>query len=330
MISVIIPCFNEEAYIVGCVESLIDETLGEEYEILISDGGSTDTTLSQIGMLQKRYSEIRLLHNPRKIQVHALNQMLDECRGDVVIRCDAHSNYPGGYIKKLSSTLREDHMLGNVGVPVKCVPGDDSEQAKAIANVLSHPLGVGPSHRTSIMENEIRDVDTLLFGAWRKAVLDEVGWFDTEFVRGQDYEHNVRVKKSGYRVAQIAYPDLSYFGRRTFGQLFRMIMQYASCKPFIMKKHGRFPNVRSIVPLLSLICFCVIAGVSIHLATLLALLYGVALFSVFYVQAKDFVQAMLRTVGAVTAHLAHALGTAVGLVFACFGGSPPWEWGGTR
>lgn len=52
MISVIIPVYNMENYLVECLESLVHQT-SQDFEALIIDDGSTDSS-SQIG---KRYSE---------------------------------------------------------------------------------------------------------------------------------------------------------------------------------------------------------------------------------------------------------------------------------
>lgn len=46
MISVIIPTYNEEAFISRCLESLLNQTLPrKEYEIIVSDGSSKDNTV---------------------------------------------------------------------------------------------------------------------------------------------------------------------------------------------------------------------------------------------------------------------------------------------
>jgi glycosyltransferase involved in cell wall biosynthesis len=48
LVSIIIPCKNEEAYIGKLLDSLVLQNLTDIYEIIIADAGSTDSTLSII------------------------------------------------------------------------------------------------------------------------------------------------------------------------------------------------------------------------------------------------------------------------------------------
>lgn len=52
LISVVMPMYNQEKYIVKCLESVINQTLNE-LEIIVVNDGSTDSSLSIV----KRYAE---------------------------------------------------------------------------------------------------------------------------------------------------------------------------------------------------------------------------------------------------------------------------------
>ncbi|MBQ3006124.1 MAG: glycosyltransferase family 2 protein [Clostridia bacterium] len=59
--SILVPVYNVEKYLEQCVESLLNQTYKGEYEIILVDDGSTDSS----GMLCDRYAE----NNPDKIKV---------------------------------------------------------------------------------------------------------------------------------------------------------------------------------------------------------------------------------------------------------------------
>jgi glycosyltransferase involved in cell wall biosynthesis len=113
-VSIVIACRNEEAHIVNCIESLVDEFTQQECEFVIADGMSTDRTFEIIRELQARYHNIRLFRNVGIIQACGLNLAIDQCAGDVVVRADAHCTYPEEYVKTCVARHR-DSGAANLG-----------------------------------------------------------------------------------------------------------------------------------------------------------------------------------------------------------------------
>src|SRR5437667_252680 len=70
LVSVVIPCYKEERFIAGCLESVRRFVLppGVEIEVLVVDGGSTDRTRELVQAAAARDGRIRLLDNPGRIQ----------------------------------------------------------------------------------------------------------------------------------------------------------------------------------------------------------------------------------------------------------------------
>ncbi len=247
--SLIIPVYNEENYLDSLLLSLINNDYDKEkIEILIFDGESTDNTLKILQKYTTNYPYIHLFSNPKRIQVEALNLALKKAKGKFIIRCDAHAEYPENYISGLVDYLKKSkEKIGNIGFQAISIAGDDSSQAEAIALALKSPFGVGLSHRSKSFKEAI-NVDTLLFGAWKANIFDDCGNFDTNFVRGQDYEHNKRLILKDYKVLLLPDIQFKYFTRTTLIKLAKMIYQYAYAKTQIIKKYKEKPSIRVIIP----------------------------------------------------------------------------------
>src|SRR6266513_1339180 len=122
-----------------------------------------------------------------------------------------------------------------------------SSTARAIAAVLAHPFGIGAS-RYRLGSNEVREVETLPFGCFRRELFERVGLFDEELARDQDEEFSFRVVRAGGRILLVPGVVSSYYARRSLRQLGRMFYQYGLFKPLVALKIGRIMTLRQLVP----------------------------------------------------------------------------------
>lgn len=335
MLSIIIPTYNEEDYIVDTLSSIINATIPWDYEILLIDGNSTDNTLNLVEKLTDGISNFHILNNPKRMQVYALNIGIKESKGDIIVRCDAHSVYPKKYFLNLVNYLLDnEHVkIGNVGTPFETKNKSTTEITKGLQDAMSNKIGVGDSHRTNTGLEKEKEVDTLLFGAWRKSVFDDVGLFDEAFIRGQDYEHNLRLKDKGYKVMQVPGEPFLYFTRSSFKKLAKMIYQYAYVKGQLLSIRKKPVNVRSLIPVLSLLIFTLVALADRQIAFILILIY----FTVAIIQAvKNFIthKSVLRSVSLFFSfpvmHSSHALGFIAGYLKTQFSKDKSNAMDGTR
>lgn len=82
MISVIIPCFNSELFIVRAIESVLKQTY-KNYEIIVVDNNSSDNTTGIIYDYMKRCpNKIKVLHEYKKGAPAARNKGLYEAKGE--------------------------------------------------------------------------------------------------------------------------------------------------------------------------------------------------------------------------------------------------------
>lgn len=83
-----------------------------------------------------------------------------------------------------------------MGALCETLPCGPSSKELAIAEALSSSFGMGNSY-FRIGCNEVRQVDTVPFGCFKREVFDKVGLYDNELIRNQDDELNGRIIKMG-------------------------------------------------------------------------------------------------------------------------------------
>lgn len=249
-VSIIIPCRNEEKFIGKCLGSILNQDYPKEkMEILVIDGMSDDKTREIIEKFKTQNSKlkIQLIDNPQKLQVYALNKGIKESRGGIIVRCDAHAEYSSNYVKKLTYWLGRDKNIGNVGGVLINKPSNNIAKVKAIAFTLAHPFCVGPN-KYRIGAKKIEEVDTVPFGAWRREIFEKIGLFNEKFLKGEDLELNMRIKKASYKIILDPEVKIYYYPRENFSKLFKMMFQYGYWKNYINKELKLLSSLRQLIP----------------------------------------------------------------------------------
>jgi glycosyltransferase involved in cell wall biosynthesis len=215
-VSVIIPCLNEKSFIGKCLDSIIAQDYPKDkLEILVVDGMSEDGTRGIVERYANRYPFIKPLDNPKKITPAGLNIGIQNAKGEIIVRMDAHSSYEKDYISKCIKYLNE-YNADNVGGVWITVPRNNSFIAKAIAYSLSHPFGVGNAHYRIGQAKEPTWVDTVPYGCYYKEVFKKIGLFDETLPRNEDIDFNSRLRKAGGKILLVPEIVMYYYARSTF------------------------------------------------------------------------------------------------------------------
>lgn len=250
-LSVICPIYNEEKYIINCIESILKQDYPkEDLEVLFVDGMSTDLTRKIVTEYSAHYSFIRLIDNPERIVPNAMNCGIKASRGEIIMRLDAHATYEKNYFSSLVSRLNE---LGadNVGSVCKTDVLNKTPKSLAIKEVLRNKFGVGNStFRTGI--DCVKEVDTVPFGCWRRDVFDKYGLYDLRLVRNQDIELNKRIIRGGGKICIVPDTYCTYLARETYRGLANNNFQNGKWNILTVYYTKQFDSlsIRHFVPLL--------------------------------------------------------------------------------
>ena len=94
-ISLVIPAYNEEAFIGGCLDSVIAHAGGRFHEIIVVDNASTDGT-REIALMRPG---VRVVAEPDKGLTRARQRGYLESTGEFVAYIDADTRMPVGWIE---------------------------------------------------------------------------------------------------------------------------------------------------------------------------------------------------------------------------------------
>ena len=244
-ISVILPVRNEEKYIEACVASIFAQDYpAEQMEVLFVDGRSEDSTVALLHEMQKAHPQIVVLDNPNRTVPYAMNIGIRESRGEVIVRLDAHAEYPADYVRLSVETLLSRDCDNAGGVFETRGRGFMGE---AIAEMLRTPLGVG--NATYRLTQEDGYVDTVPFGCWKKELFDRIGGFDERMTRNQDNELNHRIRKNGGKVYLNHNIRVHYYCRDTMRGIMKMGFMNGKWNVITMTLVPGSMGVRHFVPL---------------------------------------------------------------------------------
>lgn len=101
-VSIIIPAYNEEAFIATLLERIIavpTHSIGFKMEIIVVDDGSTDATSAKVN----NFPSIRLIRQANQGKGAAVQRGVREATGDYILIQDADLEYnPSDYMQMLS------------------------------------------------------------------------------------------------------------------------------------------------------------------------------------------------------------------------------------
>lgn len=108
-VSVIIPAYNEEAYIGNCLDSLMQQEVKPD-EIIVVNNNSTDKTVS----IAKKYP-VRIVREKKQGMIQARNRGFDEAQYDIIARTDADTIVPPNWIARIKKYFEDKELIALSG-----------------------------------------------------------------------------------------------------------------------------------------------------------------------------------------------------------------------
>lgn len=277
-VAVIIPTLNEEKFIARCLDSVIAQSFPfADMDVMVVDGGSSDRTNEIVDEYCKKYTNIRFIPNPGKIQSVAFNIGVKHSDAPYIVRLDAHALYKPYYIEGCVVGLESDANRGNVGGQWDIQPQCDSIWAatNAILNYSRFGIG-GASYRVGAKAG---NVDTVPFGSFPRAMIEKIGGMREDLPRGEDNEYNSRIKKAGYCIYFDPNIECVYYARPSLRSSCKQMYANGESISHLFYVDRKAVGFRHLVPLIFVVGIIVGAILSfVWFPFFCALLVGLSLY----------------------------------------------------
>ncbi|HEY4513227.1 MAG TPA: glycosyltransferase [Candidatus Paceibacterota bacterium] len=183
-LSIIIPAYNEEAYIQNCLESIQKYGAADSCEVIVVDNGSTDRT----GSIASRFPFVTIVSEKKKGNSHARQKGLICAKGELVAFLDADSAISENWLRAAIKEFTSDSDLVALSGP--CVFYDIENRYSTLVWIYFNIIVIPFSKINSVV----------LLGnlVVKKSAIMEIGGFDTNIAfYGDDTNIARRLKKVG-------------------------------------------------------------------------------------------------------------------------------------
>jgi GT2 family glycosyltransferase len=209
-VSVVMACRNAAAYVAEQLDALAAQSYTDEWELIVSDNGSTDRSTSIVEEHRHRFPSLTLLDSSaHQGPGAARNAAVHVSRGEYLLFCDADDVVGSGWLSALSHALDEhdfvaaqlDHeRLNDSSSTRKFTPHGGLLQSGPpfLPYMLGAALGV------------------------RRSIHDRVGGFDEQYRgSGEDRDYCYRIQLAGVQLVPVPEAVVHYRHRRTNREIFR-------------------------------------------------------------------------------------------------------------
>ncbi len=181
-ISVVIPTYNEEAYIGRCLNSLVNQTLNRDaYEIVVVDGGSADRTVE----IAREYADIVIMQQSKGVG-GARNDGVALSSGEIVAMTDADIVLPDNWLERIYDDFSGDGVVAVYGPIIPIESRFKYRLLIGMFNKLVHIAAYLKVFYATLGSNT----------AILKDVFERIGGY-TDMSAGDDYEIARRLKEEG-------------------------------------------------------------------------------------------------------------------------------------
>ncbi|MEK6645093.1 MAG: glycosyltransferase family 2 protein [Candidatus Firestonebacteria bacterium] len=212
MISVVVVNANGREIIEECLNSLLNQSLNENVEIIVVDNGSTDLSSEYIS---EKFPEIKLIKFTEKIGfAKANNEALKVAQGEFIALLN-------------NDAVADKYWLENLHKTIQKYPGVASCTSKILfynrKNIIDTAgdnfsiFGYGKKRGHNKNKDNYNKLEEVLSASgcasiYRKQILEEVGFFDEDFFGYyEDIDLSLRLQLRGYKCLYV--PDAIVYHR---------------------------------------------------------------------------------------------------------------------
>lgn len=201
LVSIIIPVYNQFEYTYLCLKTILKNTKGISYEVIIGDDNSTDETKDILNIVEN----ITVIRNEENLRfLLNVNNASKYAKGEYILFLNNDTQVQENWLSSLLELIEQDDSIGMVGSKLVYPDGTLQEAGGIIfRNGKGWNYGNGYSPNASEY-NYVKEVDYISGAAimLRNSLWKEIGGFDERYVPAycEDSDLAFEVRKHGYKV----------------------------------------------------------------------------------------------------------------------------------
>jgi GT2 family glycosyltransferase len=118
-VSLILITYNRLRMLQECMRSLLEKTLGHEFEIIVWDNASTDGTREYLDELAAAHPYLRAIHHPTNIGLNGVAKSVELARGFYIVELDDDVvRFPDGWLPDMLDAFKKVPRAGYLAANV--------------------------------------------------------------------------------------------------------------------------------------------------------------------------------------------------------------------
>lgn len=204
--SIVIVSLNGEKALPVCIEAL-KKTNWENFEVILVDNGSSDSTSD---VVRELWSNVKIIRVPENLGFAGGNNVgIKEAKGDWVVLLNDDTEVDAKWLRAFDKTSDENPDAGILGCKLLYPNSNIIQHAGCWIepNGLSHHYGYGEEDKGQ--HNKIRECEYVTGAAFAisRKVINKIGILDAKFfpIYFEEIDYCKRAQKAGFKILYV--PD---------------------------------------------------------------------------------------------------------------------------
>lgn len=237
-VSIVIPVKNEGQLLEKCLKSIREMNYPDEkYEIIISDGLSTDNTREVAESFGAK-----VVTNEKMTVSPGRNVGFEASKGELIAFTDADCVADKNWIRNAIAYFK-DNEIACVGGP-NLTPKDDAPFGKAVSFIIGHPLfAAGSIHAINLKEKKFVDSIPGCNAIYKREALEKVMPIVDDLLTCDDTQMNRKILDQGYKLLYTPDTFVWHYRRHTPNNLYKQMYRYSIGRLQVGKRDKRMINL---------------------------------------------------------------------------------------
>ena len=264
-LSIIIVSWNTKDLLKKCLESVLAETKGLDFEVFVVDNGSQDGSAK---MGEKNFSQVKLIENRSNLGfAQANNQAIEKSRGKYILLLNPDTVILGNTLRKMIDFLESHPEVGILGPKILNPDGSLQPSCRTFPTLASQALillklhnflpGLPPIKKYYMLgwdHSETKEVDQVMGSCFmiKKKLIDEIGLLDESYwIWFEEVDFCKRARLAGWKTYFLPDVSIIHHKAKAFEQL-SPIKKQIRLNRSMLRYFKKFHSTSSYFALLSL------------------------------------------------------------------------------